>query len=269
MTTSEQPPHPALDYPTYLRLGELLSLQQPRSSPAEHDELLFIVMHQTSELWFRELLHELDKANDDLSANHLFRVISTFRRCHSIMRVLIHQLDVLETMTPLSFQRFRDRLETSSGFQSMQFRELEFLLGYKRDGILDHYPRDLFGWEAANRRLHEPSVPDHLYDFLQARGVDIPDDLRARAVTEPHVADERVQDGVFDLYVTGGEYRILFELMCDFDASLQEWRYRHVKIVERTIGAKMGTGGSLGVAFLKESLFRSVFPDLWAIRHRF
>ncbi len=265
----DDPATDRLTYASYLHLPELLSLQQPRSRPPEHDETVFIVIHQVSELWFEVLLHELDKIKQDLSDNHLFRVMSSLKRCQRVMAVLVDQLDVLETMTPLSFIRFRDRLDTSSGFQSMQFRELEFVLGLKNAAALDHYPAGLFGRDRAECRLLEPSVPDCLYDFLEQRGVEIPADLRARDVTEPHIPDERVQAGIDALYRADGSYVMLFELMVDFDAELQEWRYRHVKLVERTIGNKAGTGGSLGVEYLKASLFKPVFPDLWAIRHRF
>ena len=151
----------------------------------------------------------------------------------------------------------------------MQFRELEFVLGLKDAEVLAHYPDDLFGRAAAERRLREPSVPDCLYDFLGQRGVVIPAGLRDRDITAPHVPDERVQAGIGELYRSDGRYVVLFELMVDFDQELQQWRYRHVKMVERTIGNKAGTGGSLGVEFLRRTLFRPVFPDLWAIRHSF
>lgn len=258
-----------LTYSGYLHLDTLLGLQQPLSEPAEHDELLFIIVHQTSELWLKQLLAEIDKIGADLSDNHLFRVISALGRTGRIFDVLIDQLHVLESMTPLSFHRFRDRLDSSSGFQSMQFRELEFALGMKRPDILDHYPPDLPGRAEAERRLHQPSLPDHFYEFLAHRGVAIPDDLRARDVTLPHIPDERVQAGLFELYRNHGSYNMLFEMLINLDASLQEWRYRHIKMVERTIGVKMGTGGSLGVPFLQETLFRQAFPDLWAIRSHF
>ena len=146
-----------LNYASYLHLDELLGLQELHSDPEEHDELLFISIHQASELWFKVLLQELDKIKADLSANHLFRVISSLRRGVAIMRVLIDQFTILETMTPLSFLRFRDRLDSSSGFQSMQFRELEAVLGRKRTDIFEHYVADLPGLEAAQARLHEPS----------------------------------------------------------------------------------------------------------------
>jgi tryptophan 2,3-dioxygenase len=262
-----------VDYPRYLALDQLLGLQRPLTpeteGDGEHDELLFIIVHQASELWMKQLLHELDKVKRDFTGNHLFRVMSSFRRCRAIVQVLIEQLQILETMTPLSFNQFRSRLQTSSGFQSMQFRELEFVLGHKRPEILDHYPDDLIGRAAAEARLRERTVPDHFYDFLAQRGVQLPAALLERPIDAPHVANPIVQDAIADLYRRGGEYRILFELMTDFDEKLQEWRYHHVKIVERTIGNKQGTGGSLGLEFLKRSLFQQVFPDLWAIRHRF
>ncbi len=263
-----EPDH-ELNYATYLRLDELLALQRPRSEPEEHDELLFITIHQASELWFKVLLHELDKIKSDLSDNHLFRVISSFRRCVAIVRVLIDQFTALETMTPLSFLRFRDRLESSSGFQSMQFRELEHTLGRKHAGIYRHYPEDLPGRAAAERRLSERSLVDHFYDFLEQRGVEIPAEVRDRPPTAGTEPNETVQDGIARLYRSEGSYVVLFELMIDFDEILQEWRYRHYKIVERTIGDKVGTGGSLGVKFLRPTIFEQVFPDLWAIRRQF
>ncbi len=258
-----------LNYATYLHLDALLELQEPRSSPVEHDELLFITIHQASELWFKNLLHELDKIKEDLSANHLFRVISGFRRCVAIMRVLIDQFTVLETMTPLSFLRFRDRLDSSSGFQSMQFRELEHVLGRKRSGIYRHYPDDLPGRERAEQRLSERSLVDHFHDFLDQRGVTIPDEVRNRPIDADTEPNQTVQNGIAELYRSDGRYVMIFELMIDLDEAIQEWRYRHVKIVERTIGDKHGTGGSLGIGFLQPTIFERVFPDLWEIRRQF
>ena len=258
----------SVTYSSYLHLPELLELQKPRSHPEEHDELLFIVIHQTYELWFKLMLHELDAEKTHLSAGDLYGAIATFKRCRTLMKTLVGQLDILETMTPMSFTSFRDRLDTSSGFQSTQFREVEFMLGYKRADVLEYLPDDSPGRAAAERRLHERTIIDHFYDFLEHHGVVIPPALRERPITEPAVPDETIQDALFDLYRTRGDLAILFELMADFDEGLQEWRYRHVKMVERTIGAKRGTGGSPGVEFLKQSLFKPVFADLWAIRHR-
>jgi tryptophan 2,3-dioxygenase len=253
-------------YAEYLKIDSLLALQAPGG--AEHDEMLFIIIHQTYELWFKQLLHELVKVRIDLSSGDIYESIATFKRCRTIMKVLVSQLDILETMTPMSFTSFRDRLDTSSGFQSTQFREFEFILGYKRPEVLEYLPKDEPLAERAIRRLEEPSIVDAFYDFLEHHGANVPLELRERDPRAPAIADEAVQDGLFELYTTRNDLAILFELMTDFDEGQQEWRYRHVKLVERTIGAKKGTGGSPGVEFLKRSLFQPVFADLWAIRHR-
>jgi len=258
----------ALNYSNYLKLDELLSLQEPRSSPPEHDEYLFIVIHQTYELWFKLLMIELERIKAAFSGNRLWDALHTFKRVRTIMKTLVGQVDILETMTPMSFTSFRDRLDTASGFQSVQFRELEFMLGYKRPQMMNYHEPGSPARHALERRLEERSVVDHFYDFLAHQGVEVPRSLRERDPREGTVADAALQDGLFRLYQTRPELAGLFELMTDFDEGLQEWRYRHIKLVERTIGAKKGTGGSLGVEFLKKSLFVPVFPDLWAIRHR-
>jgi tryptophan 2,3-dioxygenase len=258
----------SLTYSTYLHLDQLLDLQQPRSEPPEHDEMLFIVVHQAYELWFKLQLHEFEKINRDFSANQLYGAIATFKRTRTVMKVMVEQLDIIETLTPMSFNSFRDRLDTASGFQSVQFRELEFLLGYKRPQMLRFHPPGTPAYDRLQRRLHERSVVDHFYDFLEQHGVTIPAALRARDVTLPTVPNETVEEGILRLYKTQPDLEILFELMTDFDEGFQEWRYRHIKLVERTIGSKRGTGGSLGVEFLKQSLFHPIFPDLWAIRHK-
>jgi tryptophan 2,3-dioxygenase len=257
-----------LTYSSYLHLPQLLDLQNVRSDPPEHDEMLFIVIHQTYELWFKLLLHEFDKVRRDLSAGDLYGCIATFQRARTIMKTLVGQLDILETMTPMSFGSFRDRLETSSGFQSTQFLELEFLLGYKRPGMLKYLPEGSPGMQRLQERLAERSVVDHFYDFLALHGMDVPDEAINRDVTQPLEPNEHVQNGLLHFYESRPDLAILFELMTDFDEGLQEWRYRHVKMVERTIGSKQGTGGSPGVEFLKRTLFAPVFADLWAIRHR-
>src|SRR5436305_9654133 len=161
----------SLTYASYLHLEELLSLQQPRSQPAEHDETLFIIAHQTYELWFKLQLHELEKVRRDLTDNHLYGAISTFKRARTIMKVMVEQIDILETLTPMSFNSFRERLEHASGFQSSQFRELEFLLGYKRADMLRYQEPDTPRYERLVRRLHEPSVVDAFHDFLGLHGV--------------------------------------------------------------------------------------------------
>jgi tryptophan 2,3-dioxygenase len=257
-----------LTYSSYLKLQQLLALQQPRSHPPEHDEMLFIVIHQTYELWFRLMLHELEKVKRDFSAGDLYGSIHTVHRCRTIMKTLVGQLDILETMTPMSFTSFRDRLERASGFQSTQFRELEFMLGYKRANVMKYLPPDGEIAARVQKRLHERSIVDHLYDFLEKQGASIPKEVRERDVTEPSIANEHVQDELLRLYKDRPDLVLLFEVLTDFDEGFQEWRYRHVKVVERTIGSKHGTGGSPGIEFLKKSLFQPIFADLWAIRHR-
>jgi tryptophan 2,3-dioxygenase len=257
-----------MNYSDYLQLPALLALQRPRSDPAEHDEMLFIVIHQTYELWFKLMLHELEKIRGDLSAGDLYASIAGFQRARTVMKTLVAQLDILETMTPMSFASFRDRLDTSSGFQSYQFREIEFILGYKRPEAVGFFKAGDPGFESMHKRLHERSIIDVFYDFLERQGVAIPAELRQRDITLPAVPSVAIQDALLNFYKTRPDLAILFELMTDFDEGQQEWRYRHVKVVERTIGSKRGTGGSPGVEFLKQSLFQPVFADLWAIRHR-
>ncbi len=258
---------PPLTYASYLDLEKLLTLQKPRSTPAEHDEMLFIIIHQTYELWFRQLLHEFEKIKRDFSSGNLFGAIHSFKRTRTIMKTLVQQVDILETMTPSSFSSFRDRLETASGFQSVQFREIEFVLGYKRESTLQYVRPDFPGYDRLQQLLSERTVIDHFYDFLTTRGARVPEEVKNRDLTQPNGPNEQLQKEILRMYKTSPELSILFELMTDFDEGLQEWRYRHIKLVERTIGAKKGTGGSPGVPFLKESLFKPIFHDLWAIRH--
>ncbi len=257
----------SLTYAEYLKITEILRLQHVRSDPPEHDETLFIIIHQVYELWFKLLLHEFDRVKQQLSDGDLFAAIATFKRNRTVVKTLVSQLDIIETMTPMSFTSFRDRLETASGFQSAQFRALEFLLGHKRRDMLKYYEQDEHGAAMLERRLVERSVVDHFYDFLAHYGVTIPRPLRDKDPESATVADKHIQSEIGRLYKAEPGLAILFELMTDFDEGMQEWRYRHVMMVERTIGGKRGTGGSPGVAFLKKSLFHPVFPDLWAIRH--
>jgi tryptophan 2,3-dioxygenase len=267
-----------LTYASYLHVNQLLALQTPRSDPPEHDETLFIIVHQVYELWFKLLLHELDRVKACFTAEpppgtdpdlvRLYPAISTFKRLRTIMKVAVEQVDVVETLTPMSFNSFRARLDTASGFQSSQFRELEFVLGYKRADLLKYQTPGTPTYERLVKRLHEPSVVDAFYTFLSHHEVAIPRHLTHRDLTQPNAPDPVVEEGILGLYKSQPNLEILFELMTDFDEGFQEWRYRHIKLVERTIGSKTGTGGSLGVEFLKRSLFHPVFADLWAIRHR-
>jgi tryptophan 2,3-dioxygenase len=257
----------SVTYGEYLKVPQLLDLQAPRSEPAQHDEMLFIVIHQVYELWFKLLLHELERCKRELSGNDLFGAIARFKRLRTVLKTLVEQLDILETMSPLSFLTFRDHLETASGFQSAQFRAVEFLLGHKRPEMLAHY-KDPAERGMLEGQLAARSLLDHFYDFLAERGAKVPATLRKRDVREPNAASPELQPELVRLFKTAPEVAILLELMTDFDEGLQEWRYRHVKMVERTIGNKTGTGGSSGAEYLRRTLFQPVFPDLWAIRQQ-
>jgi tryptophan 2,3-dioxygenase len=172
-------------------------------------------------------------------------------------------------MTPLEFASFRSRLDSASGFQSAQFREIEFLLGYKRESMVDLHPPTEPSHERLVKRISEPSIVDAFYDFLETRGVTIPQELRAKEPDAPNVPNVDIQTALVDLYQNQPDAVLLLEMMTDFDEGLMEWRYRHVKMVERTLGHKIGTGGSDGAAFLAKTLFTPVFPDLWEVRSRF
>jgi tryptophan 2,3-dioxygenase len=257
-------------YTSYLRLDELLGLQTPASQEApggeEHDEMLFIVIHQVYELWFKQVLHEIDLLRRAFDGNDRPLALSTLKRILTIFKTLVAQVDVLETMTPVSFQSFRFRLDSSSGFQSVQFRELEAALGARRPGMASHIPEGSPERERVERRLQEPSLYSSFLHFLSLNGHEIPRDVLERAPSEPPAEDARVQEVLVRIYRSDPESRDVCERLVDLDEGLQEWRYRHVKMVQRTIGMKTGTGGSAGVEYLKNTLFKSLFPDLWAIR---
>ncbi|MBN2432721.1 MAG: tryptophan 2,3-dioxygenase [Acidobacteria bacterium] len=258
-----------LTYASYLKVEELLALQQPLSDGPEHDEMLFIVIHQVYELWFKEMLHELDQLVRWLEADQLTPALHTLKRCLSVMKILVAQIDILETMTPLEFLSFRDRLETASGFQSYQFRELEFLLGHKRPGVRQLFPESSTAHRRLSARLEEPTIWDIFLRYLERHGYAVPADLLARDVTQPVPLSPKLQSTLVDIYRRHPPVAQLCERLLDLDEGFQEWRYRHVKMVERTIGAKPGTGGSAGVEYLKDTLFQPFFPDLWAIRAEF
>jgi tryptophan 2,3-dioxygenase len=257
-------------YTSYLRLDELLGLQTPASREApggeEHDEMLFIVIHQVYELWFKQVLHEVDLLHRSLDGNDRPLALSTLKRILTIFKTLVAQVDVLETMTPVSFLSFRYRLDSSSGFQSVQFRELEAALGARRPGMAAHIPQGSPERERVERRLHEPGLYSSFLRFLVLNGYEIPQDVLERDVSEPPAEDARVQEVLVRIYRSDPENRDVCERLVDLDEGLQEWRYRHVKMVQRTIGMKTGTGGSAGVEYLKDTLFKPLFPDLWAIR---
>jgi len=256
----------AVTYGSYLRLDDLLSLQEPRSEGPEHDELLFIVVHQVYELWFKELLHEFDRVMALLTADDTHRVQHTLKRILTILKVLVAQLDILETMTPLEFLSFRARLEAASGFQSDQFRQIEFVLGHKDPQAPLRFPAGSRAREALERRHAAPTLWDAFLHYLSREGFPVPPAALSRDVTGPIEPSPDVQAILIDVYHRDPKNAEVCERFVDLDEGMQEWRYRHVKMVERTIGARRGTGGSSGAEYLRATIGRSLFPDLWEIR---
>ncbi len=258
---NDQPP---MDYRRFAMLPELLSLQRPLADPPEHDELLFIIVHQVHELWFKAALHELDRVQRLLVRGDGARAAATLKRVRSIVKVLVGQLDILETMTPVEFESFRDRLDTASGFQSAQFRELEFALGMKRAAVLKAFPCE-DEQRRLRQRLEGPTLWDAFLHFVAGRGLAVPERALSRDTARPVESDPEIQAVLIDAYRTDPELVNLCERLVDLDEGFQEWRYRHIKMVERTIGNKPGTGDSAGVAYLVTTL-RPAFPDLWEMR---
>jgi tryptophan 2,3-dioxygenase len=262
----------AVTYASYLGLDQVLSAQKPLSvgpdGRPEHDELLFIVIHQVYELWFKQLLHELAEVQRALERGDVDATLHLLNRVLKILKTLVAQVDVLETLTPLQFTSFRGRLESASGFQSAQFREVEAVLGRRDASAPAAHPEGSASRariEAAQARI---SVWGSFLRYLAARGHALAEDVLARDVTLPPQPDERVQDVLVAVYRGDPDGALVAERLVDLDEGFQEWRYRHVKMVERTIGTKRGTGGSAGVEYLRTTLFRPVFPDLWEIRGR-
>lgn len=257
-------PTAAVHYHSYLALDEILGAQHPRSE--EHDELLFIVIHQVYELWFKQALHELTLLQAKLEDGRGSQALHTLRRLRAIFKTAVAQLDVLETLTPLQFNGFRDRLDSSSGFQSAQFRELEATLGRRDERVLSHYAAGSSAHARITAAMSRRSVFASFLRYLVTQGYPVPEAELARdpgAPAEPSVAVQRLLIGV---YHDDGEAAQVGESLVDLDEGLQEWRYRHVKMVERTIGHKIGTGGSAGAAYLRSTLFAPAFPDLWDVR---
>ncbi len=259
----------AVTYSSYLKVEELLQLQNQRSAGPEHDEMLFIIVHQTYELWFKCVLHELSRAQQTLELGDTFSALAVLGRVRTIFKVLVSQVDILETMTPLQFNSFRDRLEAASGFQSVQFRELEAVLGRRDTSMADHLEPNSESQRRVLSAMNRPALFDSVLAYLVKRKHKIPVEVSQRNFSEPYSANKTVQKSLANAYRNDPEAAILLERLIDIDEGLQEWRYRHVKMVERTIGMKHGTGGSSGAAYLSSTLFKPVFADLWAVRSHF
>lgn len=266
-------------YTTYLKVDELLALQQPLSEGPEHDELLFITIHQVYELWFKQILHEIAALQISLTQGNTHRSLALLGRTRTIMKTCVSQLDILETMTPLQFNSFRERLSSASGFQSAQFRELEAVLG-RRDhagkdadkasgmGMAEHLAPGSTARARVEAAMRRASLWHSALAYFNTRTA-LPPEAMGHDVTTAWLPHEATQDKLIYLHVNDPEASMVGEALVDLDEGLQEWRYRHVKMVERTIGRKIGSGGSAGAGYLASTLFNPVFPDLWAIRSRF
>jgi tryptophan 2,3-dioxygenase len=253
----------SLSYTSYLALDEILGAQRPKSG--EHDEILFIVVHQVYELWFKQLIHELRYLQRMLEEGSDTRAFSTFKRLLTILKLVVQQLDVIETITPVQFLSFRERLESSSGFQSGQFRELEAILGRRDPGVLTAYHEASVDYEKVKAALERPSVYDSFLRYLSGKGYEVPAEVLERDVTQPVQESEGVQAALLRAYRDDREPAQVAERLVDFDEGFMEWRYHHVKMVERTIGTRVGTGG-YGAEYLRSTLHKPFFPDLWAVR---
>jgi tryptophan 2,3-dioxygenase len=258
-----------LSYNKYLRVPELIELQNCLSDPAHHDELLFITIHQAYELWFKVILQELDAAIELMKHDRAAAAARALRRVVEIEKLLVNQIHIIETMSPINFLQFRDQLNPASGFQSMQFREIEFTSGLKDENILRAFAEDSFAHERLAARFAQPTLADAFYELLRRRNLDAPAD-------DPSLDD----DGRKRLY--GKRTRAVLELLTHFEERYEEfqlgeallehdeyfslWRSHHIKMVERMVGAKRGTGGSEGIGYLRTTLDKKFFPELWEAR---
>ena len=266
-------------YQSYLKVDELLQLQQPLSDGPEHDELLFITIHQVYELWFQQILHEMRALQLSLEQGDTHRSLALITRVRTIMKTCVAQVDVLETMTPIQFKSFRARLSSASGFQSAQFRELEAVLGRRdragsdaKEGsgmkMAEHLQPGSRGRERTEAAMARPSLWDSALRYFASRGHAIPAEALERDVTTPWEGAEGLEQALVQMYHSDPEARMVAEALVDVDEGLAEWRYRHVMMVHRTIGKKPGTGGSSGVDYLRSTLFHPAFAELWAIRNQ-
>jgi len=263
-----------LTYGGYLKVRDLISLQNLLSDPPQHDEMLFIIIHQVYELWFKELLHELDTIIERLNADQPLAAHRLVRRCIEIERVLVDQIAILETMMPMDFLAFRDHLMPASGFQSFQFREIECVSGLKDNRFLRNYDPGSEEHAKLEYRLSRPSVADAFYAMLRRQGFNLPEGgAPANESSSEHnkqeaVVQERIRE-LKRIYQDAEKHYPLFlltESLIDYDETFSMWRLRHIKMVERMIGTKTGTGGSEGAAYLKKTVDRTFFPELWELR---
>ncbi len=253
-----------LSYGEYLKVPELLSLQRLQSEPPHHDEMLFIIIHQAYELWFKLILHEMERAIDYMKMGQILRANHFVRRVVEVMKLLVRQIHILETMTPAEFLGFRDRLNPASGFQSVQFREVEFLAGLKNAAYLKAFTEQPELQARLQKRLDSPSLRGTYFQLLadlgyEAPEVAYPEEPEREAVMAALVKVYQEPDNNLPLY-------LLSESLVEFDLQLSLWREHHVRVVARSIGYKPGTGGSSGVAYLESTTSKLCFPYLWEVR---
>jgi tryptophan 2,3-dioxygenase len=249
---------PSLSYNTYLKVRKLVELQERLALPEQHDELLFIIIHQTYELWFKQILHELDATLAFLKERRLGRATRNIRRVCEIEKILVQQFAVLETMTPYDFLLFREELKPASGFQSTQFREIEFVSGLKDEKLMRFFDDDEFAMERLQKRIGEGTLHEAFFDVLSERGFAV-DTYENRVLS--------VVEIIKNIEKFSSEFE-LEEALIEHDELIQKWRVHHIKMVERTVGMKQGTGGSEGVGYLQTTLAKRIFPEFWEARTR-
>ncbi|MAY74926.1 MAG: tryptophan 2,3-dioxygenase [Phycisphaerae bacterium] len=258
-----------MTYSGYLRLDKVLTAQDPLSSPPHHDETLFIIQHQTTELWLKLVIHELKAALDHIPGGRLDARFKILARVKNVLHVLLEQWSVLATLTPSEYTQFRDVLGSSSGFQSVQYRLVEFMLGNKDERMINVHRHDTDATAQLEAALKAPSVYDAFLRHLASRGLPVPTDVLNRDVTKPHESNAGVLEVFKNIYTHPNEHWDAYEMcekLVDVEEQISLWRFRHMRVVERIIGYKTGTGGSSGVPFLRKMIDHRFFPELWEVR---
>lgn len=266
-----QPKSKTLTYEKYLQVPELLNLQNRLAEPTAHDEMLFIIIHQVYELWFKQILHEVEACMLAVRNDELMEMLRATKRITRIQETLTSQVGILETMTPNDFNLFRERLNPASGFQSLQFRILEFRLGAKNPSYLNFFRADAAGLAKLEKVMGEPTLYDEVLHAMARRGIKIPKTVLERDTSKAHTSDDAVIDAFVTIYQNPKANYDLYlcaEALMDIDENFLLWRQRHVAMVERMIGARRGTGGSSGAAYLATTLSKRFFPEIWDVRNR-
>lgn len=258
-----------MTYSRFLRLDKLLDCQEIHSDPPHHDEMLFIIQHQTSELWLKLMIHEMREALGYIQTDKLAPAFKIMSRVKHIQAQLLSQWDVLATLTPSEYTQFRYALGTGSGFQSVQYRVVEFIMGNKDAKMIPVHAHDAGHVEQLTQALNTPSIYDEFIRYLSRKGFDIPAEVLDRDITVPHQSHPAVLEAFKAVYTHPKEYWEAYEMaekLVDIEEIFSHWRFRHMKVVERVIGYKTGTGGSSGVPFLRKMIDHRFFPELWEVR---